>query len=112
MRVGPATRHGSVIRLRPDKLEEYVRLHAAVWPEVLDRLHASGIRNYTIYLHDGWLFSHFEHVGDDYAADMAAIAAHDVTRQWWELTDPCQERLPGTPDGEQWTAMTEVFHVD
>ena len=112
MRVGPATRHGSVIRLRPDKQEEYVRLHAAVWPQVLDRLYASGIRNYTIYLHDGWLFSHFEHVGDDYAADMAAIAAHDVTRQWWELTDPCQERLPGTPDGEQWTAMTEVFHVD
>ena len=106
------TRHGSVIRLRPDKQEEYVRLHAAVWPQVLDRLYASGIRNYTIYLHDGWLFSHFEHVGDDYAADMAAIAAHDVTRQWWELTDPCQERLPGTPDGEQWTAMTEVFHVD
>jgi L-rhamnose mutarotase len=43
---------------------------------------------------------------------MAAIAAHGVTRQWWQLTGPCQERLSGTPEGEQWATMTEVFHVD
>ncbi|MGW8256473.1 MAG: L-rhamnose mutarotase, partial [Thermoguttaceae bacterium] len=28
-------RYGSVVRLRTDKVEEYKRLHASVWPEVL-----------------------------------------------------------------------------
>ena len=28
-------RYGTVIGLRPEKLEEYKKLHAAVWPDVL-----------------------------------------------------------------------------
>ncbi|MER6941014.1 L-rhamnose mutarotase [Nocardioides sp. NPDC127514] len=106
------TRHGSVVRLRPEKEAEYVELHAAVWPEVLERLTASNIRNYSIFLREGWLFSYFEYVGTDYDADMAAIAAHDVTQQWWEVTAPCQERLPSAAEDEQWSPMTEVFHLD
>ena len=28
-------RYGSIIGLEPDKIDEYKRLHAAVWPEIL-----------------------------------------------------------------------------
>ena len=45
-------RYGSVIRLRPEKYEEYKKLHAAVWPGVLEMIHQCGIRNYTIYHKD------------------------------------------------------------
>ena len=31
-------RYGMVIKLRPEKYEEYKRLHAAVWPDVLDMI--------------------------------------------------------------------------
>lgn len=31
-------RYGSLIGLRPEKLEEYKRLHAAVWPEILEKI--------------------------------------------------------------------------
>ena len=34
-----------------------------------------------------------------------------ATRRWWALTDPCQERLPGTPEGEQWLPLPEVWHL-
>jgi L-rhamnose mutarotase len=105
-------RFGSVIRLRPDKEEEYLRLHADVWPEVLRRIHDSGIRNYTIFLRDGWLFAYFEYVGTDFEADMARMAADPVTQDWWKLTDPCQERLETAAEGEQWSPMQEAFHVD
>ncbi|MCW2884238.1 MAG: L-rhamnose mutarotase [Streptosporangiaceae bacterium] len=105
-------RHGSLIRLRPEHEEEYLRLHAAVWPSVLEMITDCNIRNYSIYLHDGLLFSYFEYVGDDYDADMARMAADPQTRRWWELTDPCQEQTPGAPDGQWWTPMTEVFHHD
>jgi L-rhamnose mutarotase len=91
---------------------EYRELHAAVWPGVLARIQVSGIRNYTIFLRAGVLFSYFEYVGDDYEADMAAMAADPVTQDWWRLTDPCQQPMPGAADGEKWSPLEEVFHVD
>jgi L-rhamnose mutarotase len=43
---------------------------------------------------------------------MAAMAADPVTQDWWRLTDPCQQPMPGTAEGEHWAALEEVFHVD
>src|SRR5882762_3879346 len=71
----PPQRRAQVIRLRPDHAEEYLRLHAAVWPEVLDAITACNIRNYSIYLHGDLLMSYFEYVGADYEADAAKMAA-------------------------------------
>lgn len=105
-------RYGSVIKVKPEKLDEYKRLHAAVWPAVLDMIAACHIRNYSIYLKDGYLFSYFEYTGDDFAADMAKMAADPITQDWWKVTDPCQEPLPTRKAGEWWASMEEVFHVD
>ncbi len=106
------TRHGSVIRVRPERLEEYRRLHAAVWPGVLRMIRECNIRNYTIYYHDGLLFSTFEYVGNDYEADMAKMAADPETQRWWAVCKPCQEPLPTRAEGEWWAEMEAVFHTD
>lgn len=109
-------RIGQVIKLKPEKYEEYKELHANAWPEVLERIRASNIRNYTIYHYGGYLFSHFEYVGDDFEGDMAKIAADPKTHEWWALTDPCQESLnpdaTSSEDGGWWVEMEEVFHTD
>ena len=110
-------RYGLIVGLREEKIEEYNRLHADVWPDVLDRIHRSNIRNYSIFLRrlpDGkhYLFSYFEYVGNDFAADMAAMAADPRTQEWWKITDPCQDPLPDRAEGEWWAAAEEVFHVD
>jgi L-rhamnose mutarotase len=105
---------GMVIGIAPERVAEYKRLHAAVWPGVLARIAASNIRNYTIFLREpeNLLFATWEYHGDDYAADMAAIAADPETQRWWTLTDPCQRALESRAPGEHWAAMEEVFHVD
>src|SRR5512136_2105604 len=105
-------RYGSVIKVKPEKLEEYKQLHAAAWPDVLKMITACNIRNYSIYLKDSFLFSYFEYVGTDFVADMAKMAADPVTQAWWKLTDPCQEPLPTRKEGEWWASMEEVFHTD
>jgi len=110
-------RYGSVIGVREEKIEEYKRLHAAVWPEVLKTIEVCGIQNYTIYLRkmpDGknYLFSTFEYVGDDYQADMARMAADPKTQEWWSVCTPCQEPLEDRAEGEWWAGMEEVFHCD
>lgn len=105
-------RFASVVHLRPEKEAEYLALHADAWPAVLTRLSQSNIRNYSIFLRDGMLFSYLEYVGDDYDADTAAIAADPETQRWWTLTDPCQQPVDSAAPGELWAPMREVFHLD
>ena len=59
-----------------------------------------------------YLFAYFEYVGEDLEADMAKMADDPETQRWWKETDPCQKRLPGTPEGQQWLKISEVFHTD
>ena len=105
-------RFGMVIRLRPEKEEEYKKLHVAVWPDVLKMIEECHIRNYSIYEKDGWLFSYFEYHGDDFSADMAKMAADPTTQRWWSFCKPCHDPLPTRAPGEWWANMGEVFHLD
>jgi L-rhamnose mutarotase len=107
-------RYGSVIALKGDKIEEYKRLHADVWPGVLARISECNIRNYSIFLRqpENLLFSYFEYVGDDFEADMAAMAADPETQRWWDVCIPCQTPLEPRGEGEHWATMKEVFHHD
>jgi L-rhamnose mutarotase len=110
-------RYGWVIGVRPEKLDEYKRLHAAVWPGVLKMIRACNFRNYSIYLRqlpDGkhYLFSYLEYVGEDFVADGAKMAADAETQRWWAVCKPCQEPLANRAEGEWWADMEEVFHCD
>ena len=105
-------RFASIIRLRPEKEAEYRALHADAWPGVLAALSGANVRNYSIFLRDGVLFSYLEYAGDDYEADMAGIADDPETQRWWQLTDPCQQPVDGAAPGEWWTPLEEVFHLD
>ncbi len=110
-------RYGMVIGLRPEKIDEYKRLHAAVWPDVLKMIKQCQIQNYSIYLRkldDGqsYLFSYFEYVGNNFAADMANMAADPTTQRWWSFCQPCQKPLAGRAPEEWWAEMEEVFHQD
>ncbi len=110
-------RYGSVIGVRAEKLDEYKKLHAAVWPGVLKMIKDCHIQNYSIYLRklpDGnyYLFSYFEYTGNDFKADMAKMAADKTTQKWWSVCEPCQQPLADRPAGEWWAPMEEVFHQD
>jgi L-rhamnose mutarotase len=104
-------RKGMVIGLRPEKIAEYKRLHAAVWPGVLAMISACNIKNYSIFLKEpeNLLFSFFEYHGSDLAADMAKMAADPTTQEWWAVCMPCQQPLDTRKNGEWWAEMEEVF---
>lgn len=104
-------RVASVIRVRPERAAEYEEVHAAVWPAVLATLRRHHVGNYSIYRHGDLLFSYLEYTGDDYDADMAAVAADPDTQRWWQLTDPMQDRVPEAREGEWWHELGELFHL-
>lgn len=112
----PVSRYASVTGLRPEKMEEYKQLHAAVWPDVLKMIRKCHISNYSIYLkniEDHWyLFSYFEYTGSDFNADMQQMKNDSTTQRWWKVTAPCQLPLPdAAAKGETWSGMEEVFHA-
>lgn len=106
-------RFGSVIGLNPEKEKYYRELHADAWPTVLDRIRKSNLRNYSIYTTEiegrKYLFSYFEYVGNDFEADMQAIADDPETQRWWRETDPCQYQLPTRKPNANWSEMEMVF---
>jgi len=112
----PPKRFGSVTGLKPQKEAYYRKLHAQPWPSIIAKINACNIRNYSIYRSkiEGktYLFSYFEYVGKDFAADMKLMAADPETRRWWKETDPCQLPLPAAKKkGGIWAEAEEVFHT-
>lgn len=105
-------RVAQVIALDPDQIDEYERVHREVWPGVLAQITGSGIQNYSIYRYGNLLFSYFEYTGDDYEADMAAMAGDPTTQQWWAICEPMQRPVAECEAGEWWHALPEVFHHD
>ena len=109
-------RHGQVIGVKPEKLEEYKQYHAAIWPEILDKIRDCNIRNYSIYYKDvngiPLLFAYFEYVGDDFEADAAKMAADPKTQEWWDIMMPMQQPIETKAEGEWWAEMEEVFHTE
>ncbi len=105
-------RYGQLLRIKRDRIEEYKQHHARVWPEVLRTIEECNIRNYSIFLKDNLLFAYFEYVGEDFAADMAEMAADPKTQEWWAIMKPMQEPIETREAGEWWANMTEVFHCD
>lgn len=110
-------RYAMVTRIRPGKREEYTRLHAEVWPGVLEMIRRCNIRNYSIYavrLPDGedYLFSYFEYTGEDFDADMRKMAEDAETQRWWAVCKPLLTPVVSLPPGEVWAPTEEVFHSD
>ena len=105
-------RYGQIIGIDPEQFESYKEYHAAVWPDVLKMITECNIRNYSIFHKDGLLFAYFEYHGEDFAADMAKMAADPTTQKWWEIMEPMQCPVENRKEGEWWANMEEVFHLD
>ncbi len=105
-------RFGQVIGIKPEYIEEYEKLHADVWPDVLKTIESCNIRNYSIYRYNNMLFAYFEYHGDDFEADMTKMAADETTQKWWDVCNPMQNPVDDREEGEWWKTIEEVFHTD
>ena len=103
-------RFGQIGKLKKEKIDEYVELHANTWPGVLKMISECNLQNYSIFLHGDLVFSYFEYVGEDYDADMAKMAADPITQDWWTHTHPCFETFVMDPGSEFYHDMKPIFY--
>jgi L-rhamnose mutarotase len=95
-----------LLRVRPDKLEEYKERHRAVWPEMLDALREAGWGKYSLFLgENGLLVGYVE--TDDFEAAQQAMADTEVNERWQrEMAEFFGERAD-----EGLVRLEEVFHL-
>ena len=108
---------GQIGRIKPECIEEYCRLHEVdvyteKWAGVLQLIRDCNIQNYNIFIEDDVVFGYYEYVGEDYEADMAKMAADPTTQKWWDIVKPLMEPLADRAEGEFWSDMNEVYHLD
>jgi L-rhamnose mutarotase len=104
-------RYCFLLRVRPDRMEEYRRRHEKVWPEMLSALADTGWRNYSLFLgDDGLLVGYVE--ADDLQASLAAMARTDVNTRWQAEMAPFFAGLEGRGPDEGLVLLDEIFHLE
>jgi L-rhamnose mutarotase len=98
-----------VLRVRPERLEEYSARHRAVWPEMLEALSRAGWRNYSLFLRpDGLLIGYLE--TPDFARALQLMEVEEVNARWQSEMKPFFLGLDGRPD-EAMDRLQEIFHL-
>lgn len=101
-----------LLKIRPERLEEYKAHHTRVWPEMLAALRAAGWHNYSLFVRpDGLLFGYVE-TPDGLAAAQARMAVTAINTRWQEFMAPFFESPAGARPDELFFELEEVFHLD
>jgi L-rhamnose mutarotase len=105
-------RVGFLLKVKPDKIEEYKQHHTKVWPEMLDALRRHGWHNYSLFMRpDGLLFGYFE-TPESFQAAQEGMAGEEINRKWQDFMAPYFEGLGATHADKMMEELVEVFHLD
>jgi len=96
------------LQVKPERLDEYRRRHAHVWPDMLAALRDTGWSDYSLFLReDGLLVGYL--LTDDFDQALAAMDTTEVNARWQaEMADFF---VDGRPDRHM-HVLTEVFNLD
>ncbi len=90
-------RVGLMLKVKPEKLDEYIEIHGHVWPELLAELKKAGMRNYSLWMAPGGVeFGYLE--CDDWQAVCDYLAASKTHDRW---QDYMQNYLESPTDAGQ-----------
>ena len=96
----------------PTLIEEYIRYHGKIWPEIKDSITVAGIVNMEIYHTGNRLFMIMETM-DDFSFERKAKMDHEnpKVQEWETLMWKFQQPLPWSGPGEKWVLMDKIFQL-
>ena len=99
------------LQVRPDRIAEYRKRHADVWPEMRAALTATGWLNYSLFLSgSGMLIGYVE--CDDFEASRRGMEETEVNARWQAEMSGFFQGLAGRRPDEGLLQLEEVFHLD
>ncbi|TRZ56355.1 MAG: L-rhamnose mutarotase [Streptomycetaceae bacterium] len=104
-------RVGFRLKLRPDKLDDYVLHHQNVWPEMLEALSLTGWHNYSLFLDrsDATLIGYFE--TPDLKLALTGMARLDVNARWQAFMADYFVALEGQRPDEGFIQLENIFFL-
>lgn len=106
---GPFKRGLLTLVVEPTRIPDYEALHAAPWPDMLEAIAASGMRNYSGFRR-GNQVAYYGEFHPDMETAFARIGTTDVNRRWGEAFTGIITTITDA-DGKLITA-DEVYHQD
>ncbi len=96
----------------PDLIQEYKQFHQNVWPEIIESITSSGIKNLDIYSVQDRLFMIIE-AEDSFSFEEKSRldASNPKVQEWEELMWKFQKALPRAQPGEKWMLMDKIFEL-
>ena len=67
-------------KIQPGTLDEYIKRHDEIWPEMVEELKKAGIRNYTIWQTEDELFGYYECDSVEYASKVQRES--EIVKKW------------------------------
>ena len=96
-------------KVKPGMLEEYVRRHNAIWPEMTQMLNDAGVHNYTIWNVGDELFGYYE---CDSIAEAARVQAESPVVDRWNAYMKDVMLMEMDPETGAQPLMKQVFSFD
>lgn len=103
-------RYAFKLRIKAGAIDDYVREHRRVWPELLAKLKAVGISDYSIFRRGQDLTLVLR--VDDFDKAWDELDRDPVNRKWQEFMAPLFEEVPDKKDGERFAMLEEVFYLE
>ena len=101
-----------LLKVKPDRLDEYKARHQSVWPDMLAALSETGWHNYSLFMRpDGLLFGYFE-TPERFQSAMDGMAEEEINARWQTFMAPYFEDLGGAAADESMVELEEVFHLE
>ena len=98
------------LRLKANAIEGYERDHQNVWPELLAKLKAVGISDYSIFRRGQDLFLVLR--VPDFEAAWRELESDPVNLRWQQAMAKYFEPVPDLQPGERLAVMKEVFYME
>ena len=99
-----------LLKVKKDRVQDYLAAHEPVWPEMLDAMREAGIHNYSLFHRaDGLMAGYFE--AEDPERSLSQLGETDVNRRWQEHMAPYFEGGSGDlrTGGIEW--LTPYFYM-
>lgn len=98
-----------VWNVKPECLDEYVKMHAEPWQDMMEEHSKAGIRNYSIFQNGNQFFYCFE--CDDVQAAFDYIDKSEACNRWNAITSKMVEGSFDFGEAQPIVPMKEVFYL-
>jgi L-rhamnose mutarotase len=105
-------RVGFQLKVKEEKLDEYIKHHEQVWPEMLAALREAGWHNYSLFIRDDGLLFGYVETPEGLESAQAKMAATEVNTRWQEFMAPYFESANNERPDEIFVELCEVFHLE